>query len=78
MQELEAAVALHYATLRPALAKGFAQFVFRHGAGATIPVIDNGRKVKHGGQTWQWLGREIYGQDFTDALKALIAERDKP
>lgn len=76
-QELAAIVALHYATQRPALARGFAEFVLKQGYGAKIPELDNGRKVRFAGRTWQWLGKEIYGEDFVTALKELIEERKR-
>lgn len=70
--DLDARIALVYATNRPLLAKSFAVFVYRQGSGAKVPMEIDGKKVRKGGMTWQALGRELYGQDFVAALKALV------
>lgn len=68
--ELNAKVKAIYEGYRPALAQGFAEYVFKAGAHAVVPGEDG--KQRFAGKTWQWVGRKFYGQLFVDALKKLI------
>lgn len=72
---LDVKLAMITASYRPAMARGFAEFVLKQGHGATVPAEIDGKKVRFAGKTWQWVGRELYGQDFKDAFTELVAAR---
>ncbi len=64
------------AQYRPALIRGFAQFVFSQGPKAVVPLEHNGKKLPAAiaGLSWQRVGRLLYGDDFTTAFKAVVEQ----
>jgi len=59
---------------RADMMRGFAQFVIAEGHGATAPL-----KYDHDGQpkppeTWQQVGRRLYGPEFSKVLRTELAK----
>jgi hypothetical protein len=60
----------YYAGIIPDMRRAFAHYVFKQGQGAKAPTVD-----RHGRQeTWQAVGRRLYGPAFMEDMRAVIEE----
>lgn len=60
----------YYAGLIPDMRRAFARHVYKQGQGAKAPTFEkNGRQ-----ETWQAVGRRLYGPEFMNDMKAVIEE----
>ncbi len=60
----------YYAGIIPDMRLAFARHVFKQGQGALAPTKDkSGRQ-----ESWQAVGRRLYGQEFMKDLQRVIAE----
>lgn len=59
-----------YAGIIPDMRRAFARHVYRQGQGAKAPTVDKqGRQ-----ETWQAVGRRLYGPKFMEDMQAVIDE----
>lgn len=60
----------YYAGIIPQMRRAFAAYVFKRGNGALAPTFDkSGRQ-----ESWQAVGRRLYGPEFMNDLKAVVDE----
>ncbi len=68
--EMRRQIAEHYAGVIPELRMAFARRVFKMGEGAMAPSKDSRGKY----ESWQAVGRRLYGPKFTDDLRKVVEE----
>ena len=69
-RQLRDQIEAYYAGIIPDLRMAFAEYVFKKGEGALAPT-----KGKDGQQeSWQAVGRRLYGPKFMDDLRAVVAK----
>lgn len=70
-QKMRREIEEYYASIIPSLRRAFAEYVYRQGNKALAPTKDkSGRQ-----ESWQAVGRRLYGPEFMKDLAAVIQEK---
>lgn len=69
--KMRAEIEAIYDGVVPAMRRAFAEHVYKQGQGAKAPSRDREGRT----ETWQAVGRRLYGPKFMEDMKAVIEEK---